>query len=316
MNDKKIITVFGATGAQGNGLAKAILSDRNSEFSVRAVTRDPQSDKARELAVLGAEIVRADIDEPETIGKALEGAYGAFFVTFFWAHYSPEKENEEARHFAEAARKAGLKHIIWSTLEDTRKWVPLDDDRMPTLNGKYKVPHFDGKGAADHYFSDAGLPVTYLLTSFYWDNFIHFGMGPQHGNDGKYHIAFPMDNAKLPGISADDIGKCAYGIFKKGTSLVGKTVGIAGEHLQGAEMAAKMSKALGVEVVFDPISPESYRGLGFPGADDLGNMFQFKRDFESDFRKPRNIEYAKELNPQLKSFDEWLAANGSAIPLN
>ena len=155
-----------------------------------------------------------------------------------------------------------------------------------------------------------------MLLSFYWDNFIHFGMGPQHGNDGKYHIAFPMDNAKLPGISADDIGKCAYGIFKKGTSLVGKTVGIAGEHLQGTEMAEKMSKALGVEVVFDKITPEKYRGLGFPGADDLGNMFQFKRDFETDFRKPRNIEYAKELNPQLKSFDEWLAAYGSSIPLN
>ena len=312
---KKIITVFGATGAQGGGLAKAILNDKNTEFAVRAVTRDPGSDKALELASLGAEIVKADVDDPQSIRKALEGAYGAFFVTFFWAHFSPEKENEEAKQFALAAKDAGLKHVIWSTLEDSRKWIPLEDSRMPTLQGKYKVPHFDGKGSADHYFTDAGLPVTFLLTSFYWDNFIHFGMGPKKNGDGKYHIAIPMDDAKLPGIAADDIGKCAYGIFKKGTDFVGKTVGIAGEHLSGAEMAQKMSKALGVEVVFDKVTPDAYRNFGFPGADDLGNMFQFNRDFETDFRKSRNTGFTKELNPGLKDFDEWLKVNARAIPL-
>jgi NmrA-like family len=246
----------------------------------------------------------------------LEGAYGAFFVTFFWAHFSAEKEYQEVLNFISAAKESDLQHVIWSTLEDTRNWVPLEDNRMPTLQGKYKVPHFDGKGAADKLFSDAGLPVTFLRTSFYWDNFIFFGLGPQKGEDGKYHITFPLDDKKLAGISADDIGKCAYGIFKKGTEAIGKTIGIAGEKLSGTEMAAKLSAALKKDIVYNNVSPETYRGFGFPGADDLGNMFQFKRDFNDDYNGIRNIDYAKQLSPELKNFDQWLSIYADRIPLN
>jgi uncharacterized protein YbjT (DUF2867 family) len=117
---KKIITVFGATGAQGGGLAHAILNDKQSEFAVRAITRDSSSEKAKELARLGAEITVADIDDKASMQKALEGAYGAYFVTFYWAHFSPEKEYNEAKNMAEAAKAAGLKHVIWSTLEDPK----------------------------------------------------------------------------------------------------------------------------------------------------------------------------------------------------
>src|SRR5215213_8337500 len=166
MPDKKIITVFGATGAKGGGLANAILNDPNREFAVRAITRDANSDKAKQLAQKGAEIVTADIDDQNALKKALDGAYGAFFVTFFWAHMSPEKEMAEAKAMAQAAKEAGLKHAIWSTLEDTREYIPLSDDRMPTLMEKYKVPHFDAKGESDKFFTEAGVPVTFLLTSF------------------------------------------------------------------------------------------------------------------------------------------------------
>ena len=248
MAGKKIITVFGATGAQGGGLAKAILNDKNSEFAVRAVTRDPGSDKAKELKATGAELVVADVDDAASVRKAMEGAYGAFCVTFFWAHFSPEKEMAEAKIMAEGAKATGLKHVIWSTLEDTRKYVPLSDNRMPTLNGKYKVPHFDGKGEADHYFTEARVPVTFLLASFYWENLVYFGAGPKRGQDGVLAITFPMGDKKLSGIASEDIGKCAYGIFKKGTSLVGKRIGIAGGEPTCKEMAALLTKALGKEV--------------------------------------------------------------------
>ena len=313
MAEKKIIAVVGATGAQGNGLAKAILSDPNGGFTARALTRDVSSDKAKELAKLGAEVVAADVDSVESLKNAFRGAYGAFCVTFFWAHFSPEKEMAEAKAMAEAARYAGLQHVIWSTLEDTRKWVPLSDNRMPTLNGKYKVPHFDGKGEADKVFTDLGVPTTFLLTSFYWDNFI--GMGPKKGPDGKLAITFPMGDKKLPGIASEDIGKCAYGIFKKGREVIGKTVGIAGEHLTGAQMAAALTKALGQEVRYNSVSPDVYRGLGFPGAEDLGNMFQFKRDFEQYFCGARDPGVARSLNPSLQTFDRWLAQNKGRIPL-
>ena len=312
---KKIITVFGATGAQGGGLAHAILNDKQSEFAVRAITRDSSSEKAKELARLGAEITVADIDDKASMQKALEGAYGAYFVTFYWAHFSPEKEYNEAKNMAEAAKAAGLKHVIWSTLEDTRNWVPLNDDRMPTLMDKYKVPHFDAKGEADKLFTDLGVPTTFMRASFYWDNFIYFGSGPKKGPDGKYYLTFPIDDKKMAGIAAEDIGKCAYGIFKAGPELIGKTVGVAGEHLAGQEMAAALSRALGIEVLFNNVTPDTYRGFGFPGADDLGNMFQFYRDFEKDVNKVRDVGTSKKLNPDLKSFDKWLEENAKRIPL-
>jgi uncharacterized protein YbjT (DUF2867 family) len=168
MADKKVIAVAGATGAQGGGLVRAILSDANGGFAARALTRDVGSDKAKDLAKLGAEVVAADLDDLESLKRAFHGAHGAYCVTFFWAHLSPEREVAEATAMASAAKHAGLQHVIWSTLEDTRKYVPLSDGRMPTLQGKYKVPHFDGKGEADHVFTDLGVPTTFLLTSFYW----------------------------------------------------------------------------------------------------------------------------------------------------
>jgi len=316
MENKKLITVFGATGAQGGGLVRAILADKTSEFAVRAVTRNANSEKAKALEQLGAEVVVADIDDSDSIAKALKGSYGAYFVTFFWEHFSAEKEKQEVISFISEAKKANLKHVIWSTLEDTRNWIPLDDDRMPTLHGKYKVPHFDGKGEADQLFLDAGLPVTLLRTSFYWDNFIYFGMGPKKADDGNYYFAFPMDDKKLAGIAAEDIGKCAYGIFKIGNSVIGKTIGIAGDKLSGYEMAEKFSKTLGKNVIFNNVTPEAYRNFGFPGADDLGNMFQFKRDFNKDFNAQRDTKYSLELNPELQSFDKWLTLNKSVIQLD
>ena len=315
MAERKIIAVVGATGAQGGGLVQAILADRDGGFTVRALTRDPASKGARALADRGAEVVRADVDDSASLRDAFRGAHGVFCVTFFWAHLSPEKEMAEARAMAEATRDAGVRHAIWSTLEDTRKWVPLSDPRMPTLKEKYKVPHFDGKGESDRFFAEANVPTTYLLTSFYWDNFIHFGMGPKRGPDGKLAIAMPMGTAKLPGIAAEDIGACAYGILRKGGDLVGKRIGIAGEHLSGSEMAAAFTRALGEEVRYQDVTPEAYRGLGFPGADDLGNMFQFKRDFEQAFRAARSVDVARGLNPSIQTFDVWLARNKARIPL-
>lgn len=315
MSEKKIIAVFGATGAQGGGLVRSILEDKNSEFTVRALTRDINSDKAKALAELGAEVVQVDIDNYDSIKSAFNGCYGAYAVTFFWEHFSPEKEKEEAHSIALAAKEQGLEHVIWSTLEDTRNYIPLDDDRMPTLMEKYKVPHFDAKGESNHEFTDAGVPTTFLLTSFYWDNLIHFGMGPQKGEDGNYSFPLPMGDKKMPGIAAEDIGKCAYGVFKAGNKFKNRTIGIAGEHLTGNQMAEELSGSLHLGVNYYPVPFETYRGLGFPGADDLGNMFQFKHDFESDFCGARDIELSRELNPTLKTFHEWLEENGGKIPL-
>jgi uncharacterized protein YbjT (DUF2867 family) len=258
----RIITVFGATGAQGGGLARAILAHPGSGFAVRAVTRKPDSEAARALAKAGA----------------------------------------------------GVQHVIWSTLEDTRAFFAPDGKRMPVLMGKYNVPHFDAKGEADALFTSR-VPTTLLYTSFYWDNLIHFGMGPKTGPDGVLAFTLPMADKRMSGIAAEDIGKCAFGIFREGQAHIGRSVGIAGEHLTGEEMAAALTKALGRPVRYNAVTAEQYRGFGFPGAEDLGNMFQFYAEFEEAFVRARPLDIARRLNPDLQTFAAFLARNKDRIPL-
>lgn len=315
MAEKKVIAVVGATGAQGGGLVRAILSNPGGGFAARAITRDVTSEKAKQLAKLGAEVVQGDVDDVESLKKAFKGAYGAYCVTFFWDHFSPEREKASAIAMAQAAKDANVRHAIWSTFEDTRKWIPLSDNRMPTLMGKYKVAHFDAKNEANQAFTDLGVPTTFLLTSFYWENLIYFGAGPKKGPDGTLAITYPMGDKKLPGIASEDIGKCAYGIFRKGNEFIGKTVGVAGEHLTGAQMASALTKALGQQVRYNDVPADVYRSFGFPGAEDMGNMFQFKRDFEQVYCGARDLGVSRSLNPALQTFEAWLKANAARIPL-
>lgn len=313
MSQKKIIAVLGATGAQGGGVIRGIQADTSGQFIARAVTRNATSDKAKALADQGIEVVAAELDDEASLARAFAGAHGAFIVTNFWEHFSPAKETAQGGNAARACKTAGVKHAVWSTFEDTRHFVPLSDDRMPTLQGAYKVPHFDAKADADHFFEGAGVPTTRLLTSFYWDNLIHFGMGPKKGADGRYGFTLPMADKKLPGIAAEDIGRCAFGIFARGDEFVGKAVGVAGEHLTGAQMAASLSKALSVPVDYHGVPAAVYRSFGFPGADDLGNMFQFKAEFEETYCGARDVSLCQALYPGLLSFDAWLAKYGGQI---
>lgn len=311
--EKKIIAVIGATGSQGGGLARAILADPSGGFACRAITRDPSKDAAKALAAAGAQVVAADLDDVESLKKAFAGAYGVYCVTNFWEHFSGEKEKAQAHNMAEAAKAAGVKHVVWSTLEDTRALMSADDKRMPFLQQKYRVPHFDAKAEADAYF--AGLPVTNLVTSFYWDNLYAFGLGPKKGEDGTYGWVFPMGDKRIAGIAAEDIGKAAYGIFKAGSKYVGKTVGIASEFLTIDEMSDALSKKLGITVKYNAVDADAYRGFGFPGADELGNMFQVYRDFEKEVVGARSADVTRELNPSMLTFDQWLDKYKNKIAL-
>jgi uncharacterized protein YbjT (DUF2867 family) len=308
----RLIAVVGATGMQGGSVCRAILDDRGAGFSCRAITRDPGKENARALAARGAEVVKADLDDRASLERAFAGAHGAFCVTNFWEHLSGVKETAQAKNLADAARAAAVKHVIWSTLEDTRALMTPSDTRMPMLQQNYRVPHFDAKAEADKFFS--GLPVTYLVTSFYWDNLYMFGMAPKKGEDGKYSWTFPMGSSRLAGIAAEDIGKVAYGIFKAGPQYIGKRVGIAGEFLTIDEMGRTLSKRLGIGAVeYNDVDPGVYRTFGFPGADEMGNMFQIYRDFEKEVVGARSVEAARSLNPALQSFDQWVEANRAKI---
>jgi uncharacterized protein YbjT (DUF2867 family) len=305
---KRIIAVVGATGAQGGSVARALLRDGSDAFALRALTRKPESDAARQLAGLGADVVFADADNLSSLKQAFSGAYGAYCVTNFWEHGSPDRECAQAASMAEATRCVGVQHVIWSTLEDTRRVMPLSDNRMPTLMSKFKVPHYDGKGEADEAFRRLEVPTTFLLTSFYWENFIRFpGMGLRRDATGELTLAMPLGDKRMPGIAVADIGLCAVGVFRQVCSTMGQTIGIAGEHLTGAEMAAGFSNALGRDVRYIDVAPEVYRTWDFPSAQELSNMLQFKRDFNELFCGVRDVERSKQLNPSLQTFEQWLS---------
>jgi len=314
MSDK-IIAVTGATGAQGGGLVRAILADPDGGFTARAITRKPDSDAAAALREQGAEVVRADLDDEASLHRAFAGAYGAFCVTNFWEHFSPEREQTQAGNLARAARSAGASHVIWSTLEDVRNYVPVGNERIPTLPGGYKVPHMDGKAEANELFRQGGVPTTYLYTSFYWDNMISFGMGPARDESGRLAITLPLADAKLPSIAADDIGPCAYGIFRDGRRWIGRSVGVAGAHLTGEDLAAGLTAALGEQVTYNRVTPAGYRAFGFPGADELANMFQFNVEFAAVYGAARELETSRSLHPDLTSYESWLERNVERIPV-
>jgi uncharacterized protein YbjT (DUF2867 family) len=312
--DKKIIAVVGSTGAQGGGLCEAILNDPQGGFGCRAITRDPGKEKAKALAARGAQVVAADLDDVESLKKAFEGAYGAYCVTNFWEHLSGEKETAQAKNLADAAAASGVKHVIWSTLEDTRALMAPDDTRMPMLQKKYRVPHFDAKADGDKYF--AKLPCTYLVTSFYWDNLYTFGVAPKKGAAGAYSWAFPMADKRMSGIAAEDIGQIAYAIFKAGGAYIGKRVGVASEHLTIEQMGAQLSKALGIGAIrYDDVPADAYRSFGFPGADEMGNMLQVYRDFEKEVTGARDTAATRRLYPGLLTYEQFLARHKDKIPL-
>ena len=312
MADKKIIAVLGSTGSQGGSLCRAILADSAGGFACRAVTRDTGKDKAKALATAGAQVVKADLDDIESLKKAFAGAHGVYAVTNFWEHFSGAKEKAQAKNVADAAKAAGVKHVIWSTLEDIRQFMKPDDKRMPMLQQTYRVPHFDAKAEANAFFK--GLPTTFLVTSYYWDNLYMFGHAPKKGDDGQLAWAFPMGTAKMAGIAAEDIGKAAYGIFKAGNEFVGKTVGILGEALTIEQMGKTLSKVMGVgPIKYNAVEADVYRGFGFPGADELGNMFQAYRDFDKQMLANRSAEVSRKLNSALQSFEQFVTKQKAAI---
>jgi mono/diheme cytochrome c family protein len=312
---RPLITVFGATGAQGGGLAAAILGDPARRFALRAVTRRPDSPPAQALAQAGAEVVAADLDDEPSVRRAMRGAHGAFCMTSSWEHHSPERELRQAHHLARAVRDAGVRHAVWSTLEDTRDFVPAGAGPLAPAAGRFNVPCFDVKGEANHAFVASGVPMTFLYTPLRWECLAQPALAPRRGPLGHLALRLPTGQAKLPGIAAADIGRCAYGLFGLGEDAAGKSVGIAGEHLTAAQMAEQLALALGEPVAHLDLPPEPREATGFAGADELAAMLRFHRHFERACCEARSVACAKELNPRLLSFAGWLALHKARLAL-
>ena len=258
--------------------------------------------KAIALQKAGAEVVKFDMDDASTHGPALQGAYGVFAVTNYWEHLSTEKEKAQAKSIADAAKAAGVKHIIWSTLEGTNAFFDsLPESERPNKLGKYYVPHFDAKHESNAYFPPH--ITTKLYASFYLENFITFGMV----KDGV--LCINMGDSPLPVIAADDIGKCAYEIFKEGHKYMGKNVYIAGDVMTCDDLMEVARDVTGKEFEYQPVDRETYASFDFPGADDLANMFYF---YVKSKEYVKNRDH-KAGGPKLQSAQDWFKRNAEAM---
>lgn len=320
----KTIAVMGATGAQGGSTIKAfdaLKKGGNDDFKVRAITRDPTSEKAKAIESLVHETVKADANDEASMVEAFKGCHGAYVVTNFWDDMDADHEMAMLRTIKNAATKAGVKHIVLSTFESAKDFVDNAENKktwkVPEGNEEkgFYVPHFDGKAEVTKEYDE--LPTTKLYTSFYYENFSNFGMGPARQSEkDAYALTFPLADAKMPMVAVSDIGKAACAIFQD-ESLIGKTVGIKSDVLTGKEIAAVFTKVFGQPVLYHAVTTDVYASFGFPGADDLANMFRFKVENAENFQAARMIDDDNfiERMGKTKTFEEWVFENKDAFQL-
>lgn len=289
MADKKVVVVFGATGAQGGSVARTLLED--GTFRVRAVTRDPGQKAAKELRLQGAEIVQGDQDDEASMKLALTGAHATFIVTNYWENCSQEQEVKQGKLLANLAKRLGLHYVVYSGLENIKKLTA----------GRLAAGHFDGKGEVEEYFRDIGVPMTSVRLPCYFENLLSYFL-PQKAPDGKsYLLSLPMGDIPMDGMSVNDLGPVVLSLLKMPEQYIGQNLGLSTCRHTVEEYAALLSKHTGKTVHDAKTTPEDYEKLGFPGAQDLANMFRFY-----DLKPDRNIELTLRLNPKARTLDQWL----------
>jgi len=274
----KTILVFGATGAQGGSVVNSLLED--GTFKVRAVTRNLESDKAKELTKKGVEVVKGDLQDKESILKALNGVEGAFLVTNWWQDMG-KTELKDGYNFVDAAVESKLPYFVWSGLEDVEK----------ETNGKLKVPHFDIKGQITEYANQKKLHFTEVRLSYYSENLLGFQV-PKYQN-GKLTIALPFDQT-LDVFSVNDLGGVALTLFKKNPKEhIGKAYGLASDTLTGKEISEIFKEATGLDLFVYQPSTKEFSLYGFPGADEIANMFEYYNLKAGKLRSPKENFFFK-----------------------
>ena len=292
MSNKPTILVTGATGAQGGSVARALLKSNN--FHVRCLTRNPLSDQAIILAAAGAEVIAGDLNDTASLKAAMHDCYGVFGVTNFWEHF--EEEYQQGKNLTDAVKQSSIKHFVFSTLPDYYK-----------LSGQtLGVPHCDLKASLETYTKSLGIPATFIHVAFYYENFLSF-FPPTADDNVEYYFGFAQGDTKLAMASVEDTGGVVASVFDHREVYTGRTVGVVGEDRTCTEYAAAMSKALEHTVHYAYIPREIFAAYGFPGAEELANMFEVQRLFIPE----RSIDLIESygLNPAMQRFEDWLLKN-------
>jgi len=292
MATRKKILVFGATGAQGGSVARNLIA--RDKFDVRALTRKPDSPAAQALRELGAEVVQGDLDDPASLRAALEGCYGAFGVTNFWEHFA--KEEEQGRNLVNAVAESKVEHFIFSTLPPIAK----------ETNGALKSPHFDLKAEHEELARSLGIPSTFVHVPFYYENFLYF-FPPRPAGDGTYRFGFPQGDTPLAAISVEDVGAVVAPMFEEPEKYIGKVVKLAGDEIPATAYAEVLSRTTGADIRYAYVPRETFAAFGFPGAEDLADMFEYYRLHIPS--RAKDIETCRALAPGLQSFDTWASRN-------
>lgn len=290
------ILVFGATGAQGGSVARNLLS--RGKFNVRVITRKPDSDASNALRALGAEIVPGDLDDPASLDAALEGVYGVFGVTNFWEHF--DREEIHGKNLVHAVAKANVKHFIFSTLPSIVK----------ETNGALRSPHFDLKAEHEELARTLGIPSTFVHVPFYYENFLYF-FPPRPAGDGTYVFGFPQGDTPLAAISVEDVGKLVAPMFEQPEQYIGKTVKLAGDEIPPAQYAEALSRATGKTVRYAHVPRETFAALGFPGAEDLADMFEYYRLHIPS--RAEELKTCRAIAPDVQTFATWAAKHADKM---
>lgn len=296
MNNRRTILVVGATGAQGGSVARALLA--RNQYAVRALTRKTDSPAAQALREAGAEIVQGDLDDPASLRAALEGVYGVFGVTNFWEHF--DKEEVHGRNLVEAVAAANVQHFVFSTLPPVEK----------ATNGALKSPHFDIKAEHEELARSLNIPATFIHVPFYFENFLYF-FPPRPAGDGTYQFGFPQGDTPLAAMSVADVGPIVAKVFEQPETYIGQTLALAGDEIPATAYAEAMGRATGLDVRYAYVPRETFAALGFPGAEDLADMFEFYRLHIPS--RAKDIDGFRALNPELQSFDTWIAKNADKL---
>ncbi len=297
--NEPIISVLGGTGAQGGGVVDALLSA--GEFKVRVGSRNPSSDAAKALAARGVEVVKADLLEPESLGPFYQGAHGAFVVTNFWDPGQAAREEEIGASAVNAARAAGVKHLIWSTLPDV--------DKLSA--GRLEVAHFTMKAHVDEVVRSAGFERhTFVEAPFYFQN-LQGMMAPQPLPGGGRGWAVPIDpGARV--IHAGDItelGRVVAAAFGTDQLPNGSYLDMCGGKYSFEDFA-KALNALGHDLKVVRVPAEAYDGF-FPGAREIREMFQYFEEFTYFGPSAQGrVEAANALVPGgFTGFEDWARKN-------
>jgi uncharacterized protein YbjT (DUF2867 family) len=296
MNNERRVLVTGATGAQGGSVARRLLAD--GRFQVRCATRNPGSEKALALREAGAEVVETDMFDVESLKTAMTGCWGVFGVTNFWEHFA--REEEQGRNLVDAVADSDVDYFVLSTLPSAEK----------LSGGTLDVPHFEIKARLEAYARSLDLNATYVHVAFYYENFLAF-FPPQAMEDGTFAFGFPQGGTPLAAVSVEDLGGVVAPLFDRPEEFRGKVVGVVGDDRPAAEYAADMSRILGKTVVYNDVPREVFASFGFPGAEDLANMFEMNKLYIPE--RKVDLELSRSHHPEIKTFSAWLEANKDAL---